>query len=285
MPTALTPLQRRSLSARWHGRASNATTPSGSIGDVLTLNSDLVPEWTAPGGVDADLIYDVDFTGLANNTLTNGAESIDGLSWTAANMASLGTAAVQASTGIRFAAGTSLGAATTMTSASQAAPYISIPLSSITGYDPRRDVIVEVYLANLVTEASGEGFFVGLYGPASSPSSTSAARMRWAGLYNNAGSRALRTMTQATAVNTTDTRTTHNVVGFRLSATGIGLAWSSVYSSGFPTPIIGMPFATLAGSSDPMAGASCSLIMGLSVANDASPTTAVTVARMVVTQP
>ena len=50
MPTALTPLQRRSLSARWHGRASNATTPSGSVGDVLTLNADLVPEWTAPGG-------------------------------------------------------------------------------------------------------------------------------------------------------------------------------------------------------------------------------------------
>ncbi len=251
------------------------------------MNSDLVPEWqdSAGGGGGDGVIYDVDFSTLANNTLTDGSETIDGLSWTAANMAFLGTAAVQAGTGLRMAAGNSLGAATTMTDAARAAPHIAISLASLPGYDPRRDVVIEVYLSNLVHEATGEGFFVGLYGPASSPSSTSASRIRWAGLYNTSGSRALRTTTQATATNTTDTRTTHDCVGLRLNAVGQGLAWSAVYSSGFPQlPVVGMPFATPAGASDPFAGASPTLIMGLAVANDASATTACTIRRLQVSQ-
>lgn len=233
------------------------------------------------------VIYEANYASGADLAITGGvAHDLlgDGVEWTDQNAGELGTFDVRSGTGLRMLAATSNGGASTMTSASQAAAHVYLPLGSIPQYDPRLDLIVEVQISIPIFEANGEGFFVGLFGPANTPSSTSADRMRWAGLYNNAGTRALRTMVQATAVNTTDTRTTHDVVGFRLSAYGVGSAWSGVYADGFPTAIVGMPFSTLAGSSDPFNAAGVRLVMGLSTANDASPTTQVVVNRIRISQ-
>lgn len=231
------------------------------------------------------IIYDVNFSTLANNTLANGTETIDSLSWTAANMGSLGTAAVQAGTGIRGSAGTSLGAATTFTSASQVAPHIYLPLSSIPNYDPRRRLIVEAYVPTRTLESNGEGVFIGLFGPASSPNSSSAARVRWVGKFNNSGTEVLRTTTTTTAQNSTDARTTHDVIGFELNAAGIGSAWSGVYASGFPRAVsVGMPFVSLAGVVDPFNSDGVRLVLGWAVANDASPTTTAVFQRLRIRQ-
>lgn len=225
--------------------------------------------------------YDVDLSTLANNTLTDGTEVIDSLNWTAANMASLGTAAVQNGTGLRFSAGTSLGAASTFTTSSQVAPHIYLPLSSIPNYDPRFGLIVEAYVPTRTLESNGEGVFIGLFGPASSPHTTSAARVRWVGKFNNSGTEVVRTTTTATAQNSTDSRSTHDVIGFRLTETGLGSAWSGVYASGFPRAVsAAIPFVSLAGVLDPFNSDGVRLVIGCAVANDASPTTTVVIRRL-----
>lgn len=276
--------QRRSDHWRWQGRGT-ATEPAGSVGDVLTLDADLEPEWTAPGTsiYDNTVLYDMDWTAFADNSLTNGSETIDGRTWTAANMTLLGTREVDLGAGLRYSAGPSLGTVSTFTSSAQSTPYIYLPLESIPGFDPRYDLIVEAYLSTFTAENSGEGFFIGVWGPTGVPSSTSAARVRWAGLFNSAGSRVLRSTSQTTATSTTDTRTTHNVIGFRLTPGGVGHTWSGVYAAGFPTLISpGTNFPTLAAAADPMTAQGCRLIISAATVDDASPTSTYVLNRLLI---
>lgn len=231
--------------------------------------------------VQGGVLYEVDFSGLATNALTNGTESIDGINTTVANAASLGTFSVTNGSGLVMSAGNSLGSATTFTSASQAAPHVYWPLSSIPNFSPLYDYAIEIYCSTLVHEASGEGVFVGLWGPASSPYVASAARVRWAGLYNGGANRNIRTTSQATATTGDVTITTHNVVGLMLNSDGTGRSYSGVWASGWPTTwTMGPIFPTGAGSADPIWSGLNRVVVGLSVANDASATTTATVQRM-----
>jgi hypothetical protein len=231
--------------------------------------------------VQGGMIYEPDFSGLATNALTNGTESIDGINWTVANAASLGTFSITNGSGLVMSAGNSLGSATTFTSASQAAPHLYVPLSSIPGFSPMYDYAIEIYCTNLVHESSGEGVFVGLWGPAASPYAVSAARVRWAGLYNGGTNRNIRTTSQATATTGDVTITTHNVVGLMLNGDGTGRSYSGVWSSGWPTSwTMGPIFPTGAGAADPIWSGLNRIVIGLSVANDASATTTATIQRM-----
>lgn len=271
------------------GRAANS---SGARADIAGAGTATVPQIMMDDGsalafasfasvrATASVLYEVNFSTLANNTLVDGAETIDGLSYVAANMAELGTAAVQNATGIRMIAATSNGGASTMTSASQTAAHIYVPLSQLAGYDPTGDYIVEVYMPSLVLEASGESVFIGIWGVATSPYAGSTARMRKATIVNNAGTRILRATVNATDASSDLAIPTHNVLAFRVGPSGIGQVYSGVWSSGWPTLTAGPTHATLAAGADPMNTGDVRLFLGLGTANDASPTTAVTFERM-----
>lgn len=227
------------------------------------------------------VLYEPVFSTMANNTFANGAEVIDGLSWTAANMTFLGTAEVRTGDGVRMYAGTSLGGASTFTSASQAAPHIYLPLSSLPNFDPRWDLLIEAYFSDLVHESSGEGAFLGLWGPAANPQSTSASRVRTAGLYNGGTARNLRGVSQTTVTTGDESINSYNVVAIRLTPFGHGVCLQGVWASGWPEELeAGISQSTAVGATDPIFSRGSRVVLGMSVANDASPTSGMTCQRM-----
>lgn len=228
-------------------------------------------------------LYEVNFSTLANNTLVDGAETIDGLAYVAANMGELGTAAVQNGTGIRFVAATSNGGATTMTSVSQLIPYIYVPLSQISGYNPMHEYIIEIYCSARILEANGEYVALGLWGVAGSPFAGSDARMRAAKLVRNAGDTAdvMRVTMNATDDTGDVAIDTHDVIAIRVGPSGLGQAYSGAWAAGWPTSYTAhSTFATLAAADSPLNTGDVRIFMGLGCANDASPTTSVTIERM-----
>lgn len=271
------------------GRASNsggvrADVAGGGANTVYKDNgtSIVCSSLTLADVAPSTVLYEVDFSTLATNTLSNGTESIDSLNWTVANAASLGTFEITNGTGLRMIAGTSLGAATAFTTASQLAPYLYLPLSSISNFDARHGrLIIEIYLSSYTAEASGEGVFLGIWGPAALPHSTSAARVRLGGLYNGGTNRNARTTLDSTVTTPDANLNTHNVLCVAIDDFGTGSVSTGVWSSGWPTALSQqMSFSSATGAQSPMLGTDSRLVIGCGVANDASPTTAFTVQRM-----
>jgi hypothetical protein len=227
-------------------------------------------------------LYEVNYATLANNTLVDGAETIDGLAHVAANMGELGTAAVQNGTGIRLVAAANNGGAVTMTAASQLIPYIYTTLGDIPGYDPTGTYIFEIYCPARILEANGEYVGFGLWGVANSPSTGSAARMRAAKLVRNAADTAdvMRVTNDGTDGTGTVDISTHNVFGFKIDGTGAGQIFSGIWSAGWPTSYTAHSFFTpISTVVSPMNTADVRIFMGLGCANDASPSTSVTIER------
>jgi hypothetical protein len=256
--------------------ATDNGTYLGRRSDVLSFHAVSITE------VEGTL-YEVNFSTLANNTLVDGAETIDGLAYVAANMAELGTAAVQNGTGIRMVAAASNGGAVTMNTTSQLIPYIYVPLSQIAGYNPTAAYIIEIYCPARVLEANGEYVALGLWGVVGAPFASSDARMRAAKLVRNAGDTAdVMRVTQNATDDTGDVDiSTHNVIAIKLDGTGIGQAFSGTWSGGWPTSYTGHSlFPTAPAADSPMNTGDVRLFMGLGCVNDASPTTSVTIERM-----
>jgi hypothetical protein len=265
-------------------RADLAGTGTAAAPQILTDDGTALA-WTAFTTVrsNASTLYEVNFSTLANNTFVDGAETIDGLAYTAFNMAELGTAAVQNGTGIRMITATSNGGATTMTSASQLIPYISVPFSQISGYDSTATYIIEIYCPSRVLEANGEYVTLGLYGAAAGPFASSTARMRAAKLVRNAGDTAdvMRNTLNATDSTGDVAIDTHNVIAIKVDGTGIGQVFSGIWSAGWPTSYTAhSSFPTGALADSPLNTGDVRIFMGLGCANDASPSTAVTIERM-----
>lgn len=228
----------------------------------------------------ANVLYEVNFASLGNNTLTDGAETIDGLGWTWANTGEMGTCAVQNGTGIRLVTATSNGGASGFDTTSQTATYGYVTLSSIPGYDPSAEYIIELYMPSLVLETNGETVFLAVWGAAASPYGTSVIRMRSVKIVNASGTRNLRSVQQATAADGDLNIGTHNVIAIRVGPQGLGQVYSGVWSSGWPTLTAGPTFVTALAAQSPMNTGDIRIAIGLGTANDASPTTAVTIERM-----
>jgi hypothetical protein len=230
---------------------------------------------------DANTIYEVDFSSLANNTLTDGTESIDGINWTVANAAEAGTFDILNGTGLRIIAATSNGGASTMNSTTQAAAYLYTTLGSIPGYDPAYSYIAEIYCSTLVHEASGEGAQLFLWDVANSPNTSSAAKWRSAEIINSAGTRILRTTITTTSVSGTENRAGHNVIQIRLNGLGTGPVNTGTWAGSWPVCTTGLVWQTAtAAGLDSYSHNNMRIGIALLSANDASPTTAVTVQRM-----
>jgi hypothetical protein len=268
------------------GRSANS---SGVRADIAGAGTAAVPQVLSDNGTtlafrsqaEVNTLYEVNYSTLANNTLADGAEVIDGLNYVAANMAELGTAAVQNGTGIRMIVATSNGTASAFDSTSQPAAHIYVPLSQISGYDPTADYLIEVYMPSLVLETNGENVFLGLWGVAGAPFAASVARARLVKIHNSAGTRVLRSVLNATATDGDVAIPTHNVMAIKVSPQGLGQVYSGVWSAGWPTTYTAGPmFPTAAAAASPLNTGDMRLVLGIGTANDASPTTAVTFERL-----
>lgn len=185
LDTALTTLAGRVTTAEGDITALEATTADhetridtlettvGAIGDTV---DDLAPV----------IVYDLDFTAQATNTLSDGAEVIDGLSWTAANIAARTTLAeITNGQGLRM---THVTGSTSQLASADTAPRISIALSNlIPSYNPLRRYFFLVQYSWAVTpDAAGERFSLGIVGAAASPWPSTALRFAGATASYNA---------------------------------------------------------------------------------------------------
>lgn len=271
------------------GRSANS---SGARADISGSGTSSAPQVLTDDGTTAsftafntvraaaNVLYEVNFSSLGANTLTDGTEVIDGLNWTWANTAEMGTAAVQNGTGIRLVTATSNGGASGFDTTSQTAVYGYLPLSQLSSYDPSAEYTIEIYMPSLVLETNGETVFLAVWGVAASPYSTSVVRMRVAKIANSAGTRVLRATAQSTPSDSDIAIPTHNVLAIKVGPYGLGQVYSGVWSSGWPTLVAGPTFSTALAAQSPMNTSDIRIALGLGTANDASPTTAVTIERM-----
>jgi len=253
-----------------------------AAGSAATLvHSDHV-HTLSPAGLDAGAVfYEVDFSSLANNTLTAGTETIDSLSWTVAGDTFLGTFDILNGTGLRMTAGTSLGTHSTWTSATQDAPYLYLPLSSIPNWNGVSDIVIELYISSLTLETANEYIFAALWNVAASPHSTSAARVRKFTWIASGGNILPSVTIDGSQTNGTEVRAGQNILSLRVSPNGHAHCSWGTWSSGWPTRVSGtMTMTTSVTQINPFLIDSARLVIGMGVLNDASPTTAAVVQRM-----
>lgn len=225
------------------------------------------------------IIYEVNYSTLANNTFADGTEVLDGLSYTSVNTALLGTAALVNGTGIDLRAGNSLGSGATFNATTRNAYHLYIPLSSIPGWDGRYDHLIEIYASTHVLEINGDSFFVGLWGPAGQPTN-GVERVKVARISNQTGTQQLGSTNNNTSTNGTN-RGTENVIGVKVSAKGEGSALFGTWSSGWPSSMQGdTNFVAETGVLSPLNHGGVRLVMGLGTSNDASATTRVLIERL-----
>lgn len=234
------------------------------------------------GTIAHDVIYDVDYATLANNTLVNGAEVIDGIPHTAVNMGLLNNPRVLNGTGIVMPCAVSGGSGAQFNSAAQSAPGLYFELGSIPGFDPVFEYLIEFYFSSLTLETNGENVFVTLWGLVNSPFTSSAARSRSSIILNNAGTILHRSQSNNTSSDADGVAIpTHNVLALKWTPWGYTQGFTGVYAAGFPTL---QPGAMAAGTGsvprDIWNHSTCRIAFGIGVANDASPTTTVTWRRM-----
>lgn len=231
------------------------------------------------------VIYEVDFTALANNTFANGTETIDGLNWTCASTSNTSRTIfdIQNGTGLRWTAPTS--SATAFDTASQTAAHIYIDLSAFTLWRPEEDLIVEVQYTGTF-ENGNDGFYFGLWGQANSPVSigtASAIRMECANRANSGGNQTIRTLHNATlnSTNVIDV-SAHDCAMARFTNDGPFSTFYGTYSGGFPTAAYNVGIAQLTQQSvvNSMMCRNTRLVLAFRSVSDASPTSAVTITRM-----
>lgn len=230
------------------------------------------------------VIYEVDFTSLANNTFVNGTETIDGLNWTAASVSNTSRTIfdIQNGTGLRWTAPTS--SATSFTTASQTSAHIYIDISAFTLLRPEECLIVELQYSGTF-ENGNDGLRFGLWGQANTPSSAGTAsviRMDMLDRVNNGGTQALRTLHQAATVNFEVDPTGTDVVMGKFYNDGSIDAFYGTYSGGFPTNayIASGRQTSTQGAKNPMMCQNTRLTLAFLCVSDASPTSAVTITRM-----
>lgn len=156
--------------------SSEATTRAAADTALSTRVTALESDATA---VAASVVYDLDFTAQANNTLVDGNESIDGHTWVAANIAARTTLAdIALGTGLRM---THLNGVSSQIAGTDNAPRISIALSSIiSSYNPRlRYYFFVAYSWAVTPDSAGERFSFGIHGASAAPNPS--AGLRFAG--------------------------------------------------------------------------------------------------------
>jgi hypothetical protein len=169
------------------------------------------------------VLYDTDFSTLANNTLANGAEVIDGDSWTVANAAAATTFEVLNGSGIHFDAAAS---ATAYTTGTRSATYMRILLATlIPNFDPLRTYVVDAYFSSLTMAVTNDRVFVGF-----DLDGSGTDRIIGGGRRFNVGNNETYAQSDATINGAV---ITHDAFGIRMSPDGVS-TYSGTYAAGFP---------------------------------------------------
>jgi hypothetical protein len=199
------------------GGALHANANTTTAGFMSAAHFDVVD------AVDA-VLYDVDFSTLANNTLTNGAEVIDGDSWTVANAAAATTFEVLNGSGIHFDAAAS---STAFTTAGRTAASLRIVLSTlIPGWDPLRTYVIEAYFTTLTIASANNRVFIGIDADGAGTDRIAGGGPR--------GSATITTHVQTeAAISAGQANGGHNAYGVRISPEGV-TSCSGTYGPSFP---------------------------------------------------
>lgn len=175
--------------------------------------------------------YEVDFTSLANLTLVNGSNTIDGKNWTGANAANAATFAIQNGTGIVIAANT---ANTNYFNSDRSTPMIVCPLSTFIPSYSVQGHIVRVMARVLLTncDANFEAAKVGLEDSTTPLSQNFFLNKGFIGSNNFESLSSVSSATTQIAISSTNF--TDDVIGFIFEAPNKYELWSGAYSGGFP---------------------------------------------------
>ena len=275
------------LAPRDHAHA-HGNRGGGSLHALATSSAHGFMSSTYAGRLDdlgATVLFDEDWTLLSTQAFADGSgagNTINGRTTTVANAAEMQTFGKVSGTGVRMLTAISNGGASGFDTSSQTAAYFYFPLSQIAGFDPAQgEYIYEVYMPNLVLETNGETVFIGLWGAAAAPWTTSVLRMRLAKIANVAGVRNLRSVAQATPLDGDTAIPTHDVLAIRWNASGFTQVYSGVWGGSWATTtLVAGPMTTtaIAGQS-PFNSGDVRIVHGLGTTNDATPTTAVTFGR------
>jgi hypothetical protein len=273
-----------------YGAPFITTAASADLGAESVLTAGHAIDITSGGGtttIDVDeseligvIIADIDFTAEPNNTFANGAESIGGFAWTAANVAASTIFDTQAGTGLRWTAPTST--PTDFTTSAQTAAHLYIDLSSFPLWRPEDDLIIEIYYTGTF-ENGNDGFLFGVWGQANTPvNGTSGIRMEMVGRVNSGGTQTLRTLHNATQGTALADVSGTDVAAGRFRNVGTFDQFFGTYSGGFPTGAYQAAAhqVTTQGAANPMFASNSRLALAFRCASDASPTTAITLLRM-----
>jgi len=174
------------------------------------------------------VVADIDFSAEpSSGAISDGTVAIDGVNWTAENVAAAGTFAIVNGTGLRYVSTTT---STEYHNTSRTATNIAVPASTlISDFDPAGVYLIEAYFTALTFVSSGNRVLVGMLN--APPSLTT--RFACCGFGNDGNDRSARV--QVDTSSTATERLTHDCAICRLSPTGIA-AYSGVYDNGFPAP-------------------------------------------------
>ncbi len=175
------------------------------------------------GNVTDEVLVDIDFATLANNTFADGNEVIDGVTWVAANTAATNTWEILNGTGLRFnaAAVSTLYDNGTRTAANLAVPILTL----MPAFDPLRTYVIDFFLSSVTFGTSPNRFLAGLL-----LDTGGTDRVLGGGRRNSAGNQ--QTYSQLDATIAGDAAT-DDAVGVRLSGNGV-LTFSGTMGSTFP---------------------------------------------------
>lgn len=269
-------------------RYTTAGRPAASAAGLMIFDTDLGAilvdngsEWVSlsPFSADSNTLYEVDFSSLATNAFTDGTEVIDGLSWTVANSAGAGASwGIVATEGLKWAAPTS--SAQTWTVAAPNAPYLYLPVSSIPNWQGGGSLVVDLYLSAMTFENGNDAVRVGLWDVIGSPAAGSTTnRARIADRGNHGGLQTIRTFDGSTVTANADTWNV-NAISFRLEADCSMIIGVGTYSGGWPTFNYIQRLNTSLATDEHVLANTARLALIFINASDASPTSAVTIARM-----
>lgn len=270
------------------GRSANSSGVLANIAGTGTAAAPqaLVSDGTAHfvslstlGGLYAGTIYDVDFSSLATNAFTDGTEVIDGLSWTVAGSAGAGTQwGITNTAGLRWSAPTS--AATSWTIAAPTSPHLYLPVSSLPNFQGGHPLIIDLYLSASTFENGNDAVRVGLWDVIGSPAAGSSTnRFRGGDRGNAGGTQTVRTFDGTTATANVDTWAV-NAISCRIEFDNSMSIGVGTYSGGWPQFNHVQRFATTLTTDETVNASTARLVLAFINASDASPTTAVTIARM-----
>ena len=212
------------------GRSANSSGARADItiaeGQYLGRRSNVVGSYAVDlGDIADDVVLDLDFSALANNTLADGTESINGVNWTVANTAASNTFEILGGTGLRFNAHTTN---TAYTTASRTAAYLRVALSSlIPSWDVNATYLIEIWISSATTTTNNR-IQIFIDNDNAGTDSMYAGGRRDTGPDNTwCGIDGLSSILGVDA--------THTAVGIRVNASGVS-GCGGTYSSGFPSP-------------------------------------------------